>query len=461
MEEGLSKKREHDSDGNIQSSSDEYGIPLHNVKKEIIGWTFVSPDDYDLLNTLKWCKRSNGSVGSRDSNIGSLHKYIYTKLMGHVLPDDSFVGHINGNYLDNRRENLHVVSLSQMARQPKKRKTKLNDGINKNPYNCVSFIGKTWQGRIFINGVCNYVGSYDSPKKAAYAVDRFIFHHPQRASLGYELNFPDIDYTNEPAFVKTKKLPSSNYIGVSKTKSGTYQTTISMGKMQKCKNFIDELDAAKYYDEYVVTNQLAKPLNFPEMYPEHESQKIRIRKEYLPCGRLVKLITDNTRINNANIRVTIADYERIKFYAPSISKEGRPHIKVNGKTTLLYRYIMNVTNAKVFVEHFPDPDPFNCDRQNLLLSDAAKNSEFKQPRAGTITVGVQKNNGSYMGVIQKNGIKVYAKTYNNKEYAIRARDIFLIDHPEYRHKQNCDDWNDVLITEWKNKLKEYDPYCKL
>ena len=58
---------------------------------------------------------------------------------------------------------------------------------------------------------------------------------------------------------------SSEYYGVHKTQSDTYQALVQINRKKVfCKTFLNEIDAAQARDNYIITHQLeGYPLNFP------------------------------------------------------------------------------------------------------------------------------------------------------------------------------------------------------
>ena len=90
--------------------------PFHSKGLKLDGLHFALVDD-DMLNILspyKWAPTKQGNViYARCGNI-TMHRLI----MG--FPDGLDVHHINGNGLDNRKENLITLTPSEHARVPKR-----------------------------------------------------------------------------------------------------------------------------------------------------------------------------------------------------------------------------------------------------------------------------------------------------------------------------------------------------
>jgi hypothetical protein len=78
------------------------------------------------------------------------------------------VDHINGNGLDNRKENLRICSHSENQWNRTKYKN------NKSGYKGVFFHSKTghWEAGIRINGKREYLGVFNTPQEASLAYSR-------------------------------------------------------------------------------------------------------------------------------------------------------------------------------------------------------------------------------------------------------------------------------------------------
>lgn len=94
-----------------------------------------------------------------------MHRLIVGAVKGEI------VDHVNGNTLDNRRENLRKCSKSQNAQNSKRHR----DGVS--GFKGVSFHrrSKTWRARIRNDGREVCLGYFHSPVDAARAYDRAAF----------------------------------------------------------------------------------------------------------------------------------------------------------------------------------------------------------------------------------------------------------------------------------------------
>ena len=130
----------------------------------------VDDEDYEKLSKHKWRSAPRGNrcyafrtVGPRNAQATIL---LHRVIMG--APDGLVVDHINGNTLDNRKENLRLCTTAQNG---------FNQGFQKNNtsgYKGVSYCKDTgkWQARITAEGKKYKLGRFHTPKEAydAYCI---------------------------------------------------------------------------------------------------------------------------------------------------------------------------------------------------------------------------------------------------------------------------------------------------
>lgn len=134
-------------------------IPLTQGK-----FAIVDDADFEWLNQWKWCydrgyaSRGIWSKETKKVKRQSMHRLI----MGNL---DSFIDHINGDALDNRRVNLRPVTASQNAINRKTRSDN-NTGQKgvrfRHQYNL-------WQARICKNGKRVSLGHFKTKEEAIRA----------------------------------------------------------------------------------------------------------------------------------------------------------------------------------------------------------------------------------------------------------------------------------------------------
>lgn len=115
-----------------------------------------------VLNNFKWqCTADGYASATIKSKFTSMHRFILGAEKG------TLVDHINGDKLDNRRENLRIVTRSRNAQNIKK------------IYSTTGYKGVCWDAKwnkfrsdIKVNGKRKGLGGYVDPVDAARAYDK-------------------------------------------------------------------------------------------------------------------------------------------------------------------------------------------------------------------------------------------------------------------------------------------------
>ncbi len=124
-------------------------------------FTLIDNKDFKELNRFKWNLNNNGYIVRSNGNYKIfLHREIL-KIEKGLLGD-----HINGNKLDNRRENLRICTNAQNTRNQRKFWGKSQfKGVSWNkPLN-------KWTGQITFNYKKIHIGCFQNERHAAMAYD--------------------------------------------------------------------------------------------------------------------------------------------------------------------------------------------------------------------------------------------------------------------------------------------------
>jgi hypothetical protein len=125
----------------------------------------IDEEDWPRVSPYTWCvfRQEDGRfrVMRKDPKYGTvlLHRFILQLTKG----DGTIVDHINENTLDNRKENLRLVS---------KRGNALNSYRSKSA-RIIERHGNRYRVRPFVNGVRINLGSYTSEEEALEVVRRY------------------------------------------------------------------------------------------------------------------------------------------------------------------------------------------------------------------------------------------------------------------------------------------------
>jgi hypothetical protein len=129
----------------------------YGTKTEVL----VDEADYELVKNIGWHIDTKGYARAKISNKG---KFMHRLIMGVTNPN-IYVDHINGNPLDNRRENLRLAtnSQNQANRQIHSTNTTGYRGV------CWAKDTQKWQASIKVNRKSIYLGQYTNIEDAANA----------------------------------------------------------------------------------------------------------------------------------------------------------------------------------------------------------------------------------------------------------------------------------------------------
>lgn len=118
----------------------------------------IDPRDYELANKYKWYLSSSRYAISRVSKSEQIFLH---RLIVNTSPELS-VDHIDGNTLNNRRENLRPCTHQENLKNTKVRTD------NTSGYKGVSYNRRRnrWYSRIFVNGTEKFLGSFLSKQEA-------------------------------------------------------------------------------------------------------------------------------------------------------------------------------------------------------------------------------------------------------------------------------------------------------
>ena len=124
-------------------------------------FAIVDDADFETLSQFKWFfKRGYAVRNQYDGNYKQRMVFMHVEIIN--TPKDFQTDHINGNGLDNRRENLRICSAAENSRNQKLHKN------NKNLLKGVSRVHKMkkFRARIMVSGKEKHLGCFSTPEEA-------------------------------------------------------------------------------------------------------------------------------------------------------------------------------------------------------------------------------------------------------------------------------------------------------
>lgn len=381
----------------------KYKLPLRNKDKEIIDYCLVSEEDYETLNQFRWYKTGDGYVLNSSTKIKRIHRYIMIEILKNDIDPHTFIDHINNNPLDNRRENLRIVTHSENARNRKKEETK--------KYYGVSFDNKRnlFRVRLKINKETAELNAYyENEEFAAYQYNIWIKKHKIKCANLNNIKKPK-DFIKYIPKKKNENLP----VGVSRDRHNENRYVVIFNKKHiGIFNSIEEAsnkyqNLLKEYNE----NKLNKILNEP----------IKINKK----GECIIELFNKKKEKVAETIVDNEDYYKLKQFSWWLTNVGYVSAHINNKVTSLHRYLMKYDGKNV-IDHINN-DPLDNRKCNLRIVTKKQNSmnSSSQKNATSKYIGVSwaKNVNKWSCQININGNKIHLGVFEDEIEAGKRRDI--------------------------------------
>lgn len=372
-------------------------IPIKNRKGEIVANAIVSEEDYEHLIQFKWCKSDQDYVCSKiNKKSWKLHRYIMIELLGNDITPKQPIDHINNNPLDNTRENLRIVTISENARNQKKvlkeNTTSKYIGVSKN--------NNIWSAEIRLNHDKLYA-SYVDEIHAAYQYNLWVEKYNLKTAKINDIEIPDdfIEY-----IPRSKELPKGIYLN-KKNKYIVKQTINYIRKhIGTYSNLNDAIIALEKVNLQKQENLKEKLYKTPILYNEN--------------GDCI------FKINEIDILIDKELYYDIIQYKWHVNNYGYVIANINKKDIRLHRYIMNYSEDD-FIDHI-NGDKLDNRKSNLRIATPQQNSRNTSSRKNSTSqyLGVyfDKSRNKFLARISINNTAINLGRFVNEIDAAKARD---------------------------------------
>jgi len=383
----------------------EYKIPLRNKAKEIVDYAIVSKEDFINLNKYRWYKDivCGYAISSINKKKQRMHRHIMIDILKHDIDSHTPIDHINNNRLDNRRENLRVVSHSENSRNKSKTKNSTSEFFG------VTFdkIRKMWRARLKLT---------DKPELNAYY--NIEIHAAHQYNLWIEEHKVSCGKTNDI------EIPSDFKLYNPKSKQNELPTCITYARDKK--RYVVMVNK-KHVGIYNSLEEAVKVRDENKKELQDKQTEERLNKQVLRNEdglAIIQLFNKNKEKVNEVIVDDETYYELMK-YKWWYSGSGYVAAQLdNKKSILMHRYLLDYTGKDV-VDHI-NGNKLDNRKSNLRIVTRQQNSQ---------NVTVCKNSTSkYIGVcwakeckkwscqININGTKKHLGLFVDEIEAAKCRD---------------------------------------
>jgi hypothetical protein len=394
-----------------------FKIPLRDKDKNIIDYTFVSEEDYEKAMLHSWYRHSSKKGKTIKHYARSVINKRNISLSHFILgkPEkDLIIDHIDGNGLNNIRENLRFATLSQNGQNRildnKDTKTSKYIGV-------ILTNSKTWRATCSIKNL----GTFKEEIDAAIRYDSYVFKiYGKGARTNNLIKYEDVENIDISEFLPKKQdLPTNiNYHARDKkyTAKIVYKgTKYTSAYFEKIEDAIKALN--KFKEEIAKIKEQEKiKHNFQEI--ERNSDGIAIIKAYNNKNIVVKeaLVDDDM-------------WHELKKYK-CCSDGYYCIITVNGTPILMHIYIMGRSDDGYIIDHI-NQIKYDNRRENLRYNDSSGNNHNQPKKVNTTSIykGVLKIGKKWSSTIRKNNEIYVLGTYESELYAgiaynIKAKELY-------------------------------------
>lgn len=415
----LNKKNIEDKNSSILINHPK-DIPYKNNKGEIIGFGFVSEEDYENVIKYNWILKESESLTENVIRYLFTSKYMKQNIsmnMHELIlgkpPDNNIIDHIDNNGINNRRENLRFATYQQNSQNRKKQDGKSSKyiGVHLDKKN------KRWN----VKFSRKHLGTFNNEKDAGEMYDTYIFITlGKNAKTNGLIKYEDIknlkveDILPKP---KIRLLPNNickldntfkveiqyNKIIYLKVEKTLEDAIITLDKFKKIIDTIKAKELKEHYKKQIILNNDGQAI-----IPIKNKNGEIIEHVFVPNNRWHELMLYSWSKN-------------AKYYSTII----------NGKLTKLHRYLMNAQTNEI-IDHINFNDVQNNTFENLRVNDKSGNSHNKPKKKGASSkyfgVSIQKEK-TWLASITKEYTCYKLGIYDNEikaaiAYNIKAKELY-------------------------------------
>jgi hypothetical protein len=341
-------------------------LAMCEIAQSVNGPLLCSDVDAEHLREFKFYFGAQGYAITRlksKSTPITLHKYVFTYLIGKTVPDGHVIDHINRNKLDNRRENLRILTYSQNA-QNRTQSTPGYHGIAFSPS------GSKWVAQF---GQLS-ISRRDSDEEAARDYDQYVIKFVNRdGHLNFEYTDQEkTDIQNSDFQPMVSRITAKRIL----LPSNVHSKTRADGVVEYCVAFHNKHLLYTLNKEEAIAKAIQVRADFEsEKEQEHAAKVITRNDDGLAVIKLGGKSSKSALVDDAL-------WHELSRHSWSESNVGYPSSRFDGHLWTMHKYLFRTVtrdpSQKLVIDHI-DRNKMNNMMANLRLTDYktnAKNSTY-------------------------------------------------------------------------------------
>lgn len=379
-------------------------IILYDKHKSIVDYCLVSKNHYTILNKYKWYKANNYVLSTINNKTVRIHRYIFINILK-VDITNKIIDHINRNTMDNRIENLRIVTHSENNRNRNKQENNSSNYIGVSKNNRKS--GAIWTVSIRVNNK-DLIAYYSNEIHAAHQYNLWCKEYNINCSNLNNIKTPD-DFILYKKRYKNKELPKGICF---RNNLNKYQVRIRYNNISYNLGHYTKLEDAIH----VRNNKIKELENVDKLKNNNVIKKTNNNNQY---------IIEHFNRKNQKISESIVDedmYSDLIKYKWSLSN-NYPRTKIKGKMISLARYIMKY-NGNNYIDHINN-NPLDNRKENLRIvspmQNALNKTSSKNSSSKYVGVSWYKKYNKWKSSIRINGKNKHLGYFENEIDAYNIR----------------------------------------